>query len=41
MGRKLTSYNGEDCIYTPREMAKAIVEKLNPQGIILEPFNRN
>lgn len=37
MGRKLTSYNGEDCIYTPREMARAIVEKLNPQGIILEP----
>jgi len=36
-GRKLTSYNGEDCIYTPREMAEAIVEKLSPQGIILEP----
>lgn len=37
MGRKLTSYNGEDNIYTPKEMALAIVRTLKPSGIILEP----
>lgn len=28
VNRKLTSYNGDDNIYTPIEMAKAIVDKL-------------
>lgn len=37
MGRKLTSYNGEDNINTPYEMALAIVNKINPSGICLEP----
>lgn len=37
MGRKLTSYNGEDNIMTPKEMAKAIVESIKPSGVILEP----
>lgn len=37
MGRKLTSYNGEDCINTPYEMALAIVNKINPIGTCLEP----
>ena len=37
MGRKLTSYNGEDKIYTPDELANAIVQELKPKGIVLEP----
>jgi len=37
MGRKLTSYNGNDCIYTPIEMARKIVNFINPKGCILEP----
>jgi len=37
MGRKLTSYNGEDEIYTPDELANAIVQELQPKGIVLEP----
>ena len=37
MGRKLTSYNGLDDIYTPKDMAKSIVEYINPTGIVLEP----
>ena len=37
MGRKLTSYNGEDCIYTPDELSLAIVKTLKPAGVVLEP----
>lgn len=37
MGRKLTSYNGEDEIYTPDELATAIIKELKPDGIVLEP----
>jgi hypothetical protein len=37
MGRKLTSYNGEDKIYTPDTLSLSIVKTLNPSGIILEP----
>ena len=37
MGRKLTSYSGEDCIMTPKKMAASIIETIKPDGIVLEP----
>ena len=37
MGRSLTTKSGNDRVYTPDYLAKAIVERYKPTGRILEP----
>ncbi len=37
MGRKLVGNNGLDKIYTPDMLSKAIVEYINPIGVVIEP----
>ena len=37
MGKRLVTKSGNDNIYTPYELAKSIVEYINPNGMMLEP----
>ena len=41
MGRSMITKSGNDRIYTPLELARAIVERYKPNGRILEPCSGN
>ena len=41
MGRSLSSNNGNDCVQTPIELCRQIVEHFKPYGKILEPCKGN